>query len=518
MTEEPTVPPSTTRRARVTLEFQSDSSRSYLYDDITGAIFPWNALRESILSLAIANAYDANKEMLEAQYDPQDVDATYRLITKWRENYGAFVRTWSDGDWKPCPPVDQLEALVRSRSFELLLILTEDCNLRCRYCALSEVYPLNRARSARKMSLDTAKAAIDWYVRLVQPQLDRNPRKRFGLSLYGGEPMLNMPVLKGVLEYCRDRYPGVFLYVMTTNGTLLTPQNVELLVEHDVLVAVSFDGPEQQHDRFRLDHRGRGTFATISRNLDWIRKQYPQYWATKMTSVSVYDWGTDLEATEAFFEQNIATLPRSVFVNQVDPHNTDWYAQYADDDQKNISDALQRLTQRFKHAKIHGDTMSHYLNSLVGIGISMVALRTRSGDVRPSYLPFTGSCLPGDKVAIHVDGKIDICERVNGAYPIGHLDRGGIDYRSMRDLINRYRAQVMDACPYCPATRQCNICFSLAEARGGFARDARFCNGTVEGARRRMSDAISIMEANPEVHLAFETDTACFEERRLLQF
>jgi uncharacterized protein len=503
---------------RVTLSFESDSGREYLYDDVTGNIFPWTPLREAVLRSDLADAFEQERAGLYRQYGEPDVEATYRFVRHWRDRYGAFVRQWGSNDRIRVPSASELEAHIRGGSFALILILTENCNLRCGYCSLSEVYPLNRVRTDRRMTLETARRAVDWYAELISPQVARNPRKRFGLSLYGGEPMMNTPVLRDVLEYCAEKYPRLFLPVMTTNGTALTPRNIETLVEHDVLVGISIDGPADEHDRLRIDSRGRGTFDTIARNLRYVKEHYPEYWKNKLTSVSVYDWGTDLEIVEGFFRENADIVPRSVFVNQVGSRNTNWYARYTSEDADRMNGGLERLRQSYKRAKINGEDTSHYLNCLIGMGISMVILRQRALDQRAEFLPFTGTCIPGDKLAVHVDGKIDMCERVNGKYPLGHLDQGGIDYAGVSEIIESYQRQVMRFCHRCANTKHCGMCFSVAETEDGFVKEAGRCASIADSAKRRMSDFMTIMEANPSVDLNFETDTSMLEQRMLFQY
>jgi uncharacterized protein len=503
---------------RVTLGFRTGRGREYLYDDVTGCIFPWNALRERALEFDIAGEGMDALDGLVSKYGGGSVQAALRFVRHWREKYGAFVREWSDDFWTSCPEPSNLEQIIRNRSFELLLVLTENCNLCCKYCALSEVYPLNRVRSTARMSLETAKRAIDFYIDLVSPQMARNPHKRFGLSLYGGEPMMNMAVLNGLLAYCRDVYPDSFLPVMTTNGTLLTPKLVETLIEHDVQIAISIDGPENEHDRLRVDVEGRGSFARIAKNLRFLKEEHSEYWATKVTSVSVFDWGTDLESVEAFFAENEDMIPRSIFVNAVGSRNTQWYERYTPADWERMNVALARLRKRYKQAKIEGEAPSSYSSALIGMGISLMPLRRRLGDSRPHFLPFSGTCVPGDKIAVHVDGKIDMCERVNGTYPIGHLDHGGIDYERLREMIDRYRSQVLANCPACPATKHCNLCFSLLERKDGFAADEGLCANAVNEAKRCLSDYVSILEANPDADFSIETDTVRLQERMLFNF
>jgi uncharacterized protein len=183
-----------------------------------------------------------------------------------------------------------------------------------------------------------------------------------------------------------------------------------------------------------------------------------------------------------------------------------------------MSSAMSRLRRRYKDATIRGVDTSSYLRALTGMGIALVALRTRILDERPRFLAFSGTCMPGDKIAVHVDGKLDMCERVNGTYPIGFLDEGGIDYKRVRDIIERYRRQVTSACAQCPATKLCGICFSFAEHDDGFRRVDSLCAGTIDNAKQRLADYVSILEENPRADFRFETDTSRFEERLLLNY
>jgi len=131
------------------------------------------------------------------------------------------------------------------------------------------------------------------------------------------------------------------------------------MVEHDVSLAISIDGPSEEHNRFRVDVHGKGSYTRIIENLRRIKRIYPEYWNAKLTSVSVYDWGTDLESVEKFFEKNSAIIPRSVFVNQVAVLNTDWYRRYTSADRTRMLDNINKLRARYKRAKIEGNSTSY---------------------------------------------------------------------------------------------------------------------------------------------------------------
>lgn len=504
-----------TMKRRATLSFRSDTGRDYLYDDVTGSIFPWNDTREAVLKSIAENEFETQRTDLEHTFGDEEVDGAVQFINHARETLGAFFRTSTACPTFSQPTAEQLREHITNAAFQLLLIVTEDCNLRCKYCALSEVYPLNRTRTTRPMNIETARRAIDWFVGLIEPQIRRNPRKRFGLSFYGGEPLMNPPTVKGALEYARDRYPDLFAPVMTTNGTLLTPKNVAMLVEHNVQLGISIDGPEAEHDRLRIDSRGRGSFARIAENLAAIKREYPEFWSKNLTSVSVYDWGTDLEAVCDFFEENADNIPRSVFVNEVSPRNTNYYDARTAESWRHAQERFARLGQRYKQTKIDGEKAGEYLTCAVGFPLVRTLLRQRAGDARTPFLQFTGTCVPGDKIAVHVDGKLDMCERVNGTYPIGHLDRGGLDYERICEIIAEYQQVIMQSCHKCPVTKFCNVCFSLVEKNGGFDKSSAVCAATVRAARHNLADYISIMEANPRADFTLETDVSLLEKRLL---
>ncbi len=500
---------------RATLSFRSDSGRDYLYDDVTGSIFPWNHAREAVLKSISGHEFESRRAELERSFGTEEIEAAVQFINHARQSLGAFFRTSSAHARLGPPAPEQLREHISNAAFQLLLIVTEDCNLRCKYCALSEVYPLNRTRTTRTMNIETACRAVDWFVGLVEPQIRRNPRKRFGLSLYGGEPLMNAPTVRGVLEYARDRYPGLFAPVMTTNGTLLTPKNVAMLVEHNVQLGISIDGPEAEHDRLRIDSRGKGSFARIAQNLAAIKRDYPEFWSANLSSVSVYDWGTDLDAVCDFFAENADNIPRSVFVNEVSPRNTDYYDSLTEERRRRAQERFARLRRQYKQTKIDGEKAGEYLTCAAGFPLVRTLLRQRAGDARTPFLPFTGTCVPGDKIAVHVDGKLDMCERVNGTYPIGHLDRGGLDYERIREIIAEYQQLIMQSCHGCPVTKFCNVCFSLVEKDGSFERSSPLCAGTVRATRQNLADYVSIMEANPSADFSLETDVSMLEKRLL---
>ncbi|MCY2961037.1 MAG: radical SAM protein [Planctomycetota bacterium] len=153
------------------------------------------------------------------------------------------------------------EVLVRAlsnRHLELTLMPTEACNFRCTYCyedfALGRMSP-GVVRGIK--NLMTARA----------PGLDS-----LSVAWFGGEPLLALDVVRDVHEHVRAltrTHPSLIAQAsMTTNAWKLDAAVFDELVGLGVdEYQISFDGPEEMHDRKRKRMDGKGTFARIWRNV-----------------------------------------------------------------------------------------------------------------------------------------------------------------------------------------------------------------------------------------------------------
>ncbi|MBW4698102.1 MAG: radical SAM protein [Aphanocapsa lilacina HA4352-LM1] len=156
---------------------------------------------------------------------------------------------------------------------KLELILTEGCNLACTYCFEKDML------GYRKMSEEVARAAIELLMEYSASERD------VGITLFGGEPTLNFPVLQCAVEHAEsrcDQLGKTVRFDMTSNGSLITEGMAEYFAEHKVMVLLSIDGLQESHDRFRKNKQGAGTFEGTMRAVKILKKT--QKWlGTKMT-------------------------------------------------------------------------------------------------------------------------------------------------------------------------------------------------------------------------------------------
>lgn len=146
------------------------------------------------------------------------------------------------------------------------LILTEGCNLKCSYCFENEMI------KHKKMTEKVAQAAIDLLFDYSQNET------KLSITHFGGEPLLNFPMVQFVTEYAEDkaRLTGKSVdFNMTSNGILLNESMAEYLDEHKINVLLSIDGCESTHDRHRLDKKGRGTFSRVMKSMRILKRTQP---------------------------------------------------------------------------------------------------------------------------------------------------------------------------------------------------------------------------------------------------
>jgi len=144
----------------------------------------------------------------------------------------------------------------------LRLNLTNACNMACSYC-----YVEHDETADELMNWMVAKKALDSFFLLQKRHGHRHSLIRF----FGGEPMLNWSLIERTLEYVKTVKEEIEVsFFLNTNGTILNPLMTQVLSGYKVHVLVSLDGVGPVNDKFRKYHSGKGSFATIDKNLDLL--------------------------------------------------------------------------------------------------------------------------------------------------------------------------------------------------------------------------------------------------------
>ncbi|MES2902797.1 MAG: cyclophane-forming radical SAM/SPASM peptide maturase YhhB [Pseudomonadota bacterium] len=141
----------------------------------------------------------------------------------------------------------------------MLLKVASRCNLDCSYCYVYHMGDEAWRHQPKRMS----DAVLQQVASRLAAQLALQSTP-FSVVLHGGEPLLlGAERLDRFCAALRAALPHPCGIHVQTNGALLTDPIIDVLVCHDVGVSVSIDGPQAVHDRFRLDHRGKGSFDRV---------------------------------------------------------------------------------------------------------------------------------------------------------------------------------------------------------------------------------------------------------------
>src|SRR5947209_2296233 len=143
----------------------------------------------------------------------------------------------------------------------MVLNLTNQCNLSCKYCyEYGEDKVATPEGKPKFMDWETAKTSVDYFFR------DSEPRRSIHITFFGGETLMNFPLLKRVVEYAtlKASEEGREIdFSLTTNATLLNPNTIEFLAEHRIGVTVSIDGPPEMN-KLRVFANGRPSYDIIA--------------------------------------------------------------------------------------------------------------------------------------------------------------------------------------------------------------------------------------------------------------
>jgi uncharacterized protein len=91
-----------------------------------------------------------------------------------------------------------------------------------------------------------------------------------GIVFFGGEPLLHKDLISATVARARQmevKETGRFHFKVTTNGALLDERFLEFAIRNGVLVAMSFDGVREAHDRHRRFPDGSPSFDVLLERL-----------------------------------------------------------------------------------------------------------------------------------------------------------------------------------------------------------------------------------------------------------
>lgn len=326
----------------------------------------------------------------------------------------------------------------------LCLHVSHDCNMRCRYCFAGSGH-FGGPRSL--MPAEVGKMAIDFL-------LERSgPSRHCEIDFFGGEPLLNFPVVRELVDYGLHqaaRRGKSIRFTLTTNGILLNQEVQEFVNAHRMNVVLSLDGRREVHDRARPLAGGQGSYDRILPNLlKFVASRGHQNYYVRGTYTG---WNKD-------FSRDVLHMADLGFkILSVEPVVAPPETEYAlkEDDLPELFEQYEQLTRVYLERKRQGNPFQFFHFNL----------DLQKGPCLPKRL--TGCGAGYQYLAVTPEGELYPCHQFVGQkeFLMGNVEQGVTNHR----LADAFRESHI-------YNKECRSCWARFYCSGGCHANAVNHNG-----------------------------------------
>lgn len=207
------------------------------------------------------------------------------------------------------------------------------CNLACKYCYYLEKNKLYPTAQRHLMSDEMLEQFTREYI-------EAQTMNQVLFTWHGGEPLLrSIDFYRKVLSL-QQKYAGGRRIdnVIQTNGMLLTDEWCEFFAQNHWLVGISIDGPQPDHDHYRLTAAGKPSWKKVMQGIKLLKKHGVEWNA--MAVVNAYNANHPLEFYRFFKENGCQFLQFTPIVERLTRHEDGrTLASLADKDEISLSEA-----------------------------------------------------------------------------------------------------------------------------------------------------------------------------------
>ena len=207
------------------------------------------------------------------------------------------------------------------------------CNLACKYCYYLEknkLYPTAQRHLMNDEMLE----------QFTREYIEAQTMNQVLFTWHGGEPLLRSIDFYRKALSLQQKYAGSRRIdnVIQTNGTLLTDEWCEFFAQNHWLVGISIDGPQPDHDHYRLTAAGKPSWKKVMQGIKLLKKHGVEWNA--MAVVNAYNANHPLEFYRFFKENGCQFLQFTPIVERQTRHEDGrTLASLADKDEISLSEA-----------------------------------------------------------------------------------------------------------------------------------------------------------------------------------
>lgn len=330
----------------------------------------------------------------------------------------------------------------------IVLFMIQECNLRCTYC-----YGEGGEYSHKGIiNLDTAKKSVDFL-------FDNSKDKKIAMAFFGGEPLLNFGLIKDIVSYAKKKEEETgksINFAITTNGTLLTDEITDFLIENKFTITISIDGCKELHDVNRFYANGKGTYDTVIKN---TRRLVENAAVSARATIT----NTNFDMVKNFYDLYKLGFKRVNMAPCTEMLDDDSFAKYTKSFESLLGEYDKMLTEgKYKEVQALGE----------------INKKIQKVDMGGTATRFCGSLSSG--LAIDVNGNIYPCHRLVGKdeFLVGNVFEG-MDEEKYANLDADMLVSSHDKCSDCWAANLCG---------GGCISDNYGKTGSIKNPNERSCD------------------------------
>lgn len=434
----------------------------YFYDAGTGRVICLESEKEKSLFSVLFDksdqqtGVDYQQKINNGQYD--DVLDEVKVLDFWRNGHAKELYS---------VPHTNIETYLDHRISQLILELTERCNLRCKYCIYNANCNLNRNFGNRDMPQETAFSAIDFVF--------SHSAEKVSITFYGGEPLLMFPLMKECIEYAlkkKQESNKEVSFSFTTNLTLMTAEYAQYFASLPrISILCSLDGPQDIHDAWRQYPDGSGSFEKAMAGFKMLFLAFKEKGKTGLSINGVFAPPYTMERID-----RISEFYESLKLPEGSNCEISYPSTGSVDDNLEIQERLNDFKQSGKRGDfVHPlaawendrikeqnalpkERLNHY--SLVK---SLHSIHKRPLFLKASIdrIPFNGCCPPGSRrLYVTTEGNFKVCERIGNSPVIGNI-QNGFDLETIKKyFIDEYQKLSISNCQKCVINELCGICYA----------------------------------------------------------
>lgn len=359
----------------------------------------------------------------------------------------------------------------------LSLNVAQSCNLGCQYCYADAG---KFGGQAQFMATEVAEQGVERLLMEAEPGVD------LVVGFMGGEPLLNRQLIHHITRYASQRGQETghqVKFSLTTNATLIKPEDVALFAAYRFNVTVSIDGPRWLHDQLRPTPQGKGSYDAVLRGIEQLKAQPPGHLSARITVTP----------------QTGQLLPilRHVLSLGFDDAG---FAPVLVSPNPDYAFGTEDFKQFLEEMIACGQVCQEYL--LAGKRFPFTNFETALNEIhRGSHRPYPCGAGAG-YLSMNSQGKLYACHRLvdNESWAMGSAQEGS-DYKARQEHLKRSHVNSMEPCRNCWARYLCGGgCYHEVSQRGRIA--CEYIRGWLEFCLAAYTELVT---AKPEYFVNPET-------------